>query len=213
MATLIELSDDTTTTSCCLMIVDYDVNFHMCRKGIWVGRRCQQRERIVLSYEHDPEVLYVGWSINGTTVLDPGYGTFTPPWGAPAPGTPDVTYQPEWTRSHTASLCAWNRAPRPVRCRSESLSESGRGIAAGSPRTGRGGLTEWGGGALAEGKARGGASLLGCPVETPAAIREGPARGTRRPGGAGARESPKPRGHGRAGGGAGRRRARPEGRC
>jgi hypothetical protein len=93
MATLIELSDDITTTGCSLTIVDYDVVFHLCRKGIWVGSRCQQRQRVVLSYEHDPEVLYVGWSINGTTVLDPGYGTFTPPWGAPAPGTPDVTYE------------------------------------------------------------------------------------------------------------------------
>jgi len=93
MATLLELSDEKTTTSCRLIIVNYDLVFNLCRKGIWVGRRCQQRERIVLSYEHDPEVLYVGWSINGTTVLDPGYGTFTPPWGAPAPGMPDVTYE------------------------------------------------------------------------------------------------------------------------
>ncbi|CAN5258294.1 hypothetical protein BH20ACT5_BH20ACT5_07220 [soil metagenome] len=86
MATPIELSDEVTTTGCDLVVIDYDQQPQLCRKGIWVGSQCQQSQRIVLSYEHDPEPLYVGWSINGTTVLDPGYGTFTPPGGSPAPG-------------------------------------------------------------------------------------------------------------------------------
>lgn len=93
MADLIELSDDVTTSDCSLVIADYTTDFQLCRSGIWLGTTCLQSQRVVLSYEHEPEPLYVGWSINGSTVLDPGYGTFTPPWGAPCPGDPDVTYQ------------------------------------------------------------------------------------------------------------------------
>jgi hypothetical protein len=94
MATLVELSNDVATTSCELQVVDYDHVRRLCRSGIWVGRRCEQRQRIVLSYEHDPEVLYVGWSINGTTVLDPGYGLPTDPRiPSYAPGMPDVRYE------------------------------------------------------------------------------------------------------------------------
>lgn len=90
-----------------------------------MGTTCLQSQRVVLSYGHDPEPLYVGWSINGSTVLDPGYGTFTPPWGAPAPGAPGVTYETgvDWlahrialsvgpgTEAHTVHVRVLHRGP------------------------------------------------------------------------------------------------------
>jgi hypothetical protein len=48
---------------------------------------------MTLAYEHTEEPLYVGWQINGTTVVDPGFSAGTPPWGAPCPGAPSVTYR------------------------------------------------------------------------------------------------------------------------
>jgi hypothetical protein len=89
---LVELSRTKHQTSAHLVIEDYDKHPTICRHGIWVGWSVTFTETVVLSFEHDPEELYVGWAINGTTVIDPGYSSGTPPWGYPAPGAPSVTY-------------------------------------------------------------------------------------------------------------------------
>jgi hypothetical protein len=90
---LIELSRTRNVTNCYLVTENYLKHPALCRFGVWIGWKCEFAETVVLSYEHDPEELYVGWSINGTTVIDPGYSSGTPPWGAPAPGAPSVTYR------------------------------------------------------------------------------------------------------------------------
>jgi hypothetical protein len=93
MAQLLEYSRvEPKTGQAQLIIMDYDQHPKLCRRGIWVGWLVEMRETVILSYEHDPEELYVGWSINGATVIDPGYssGTLYP---APAPGEPSVSYQ------------------------------------------------------------------------------------------------------------------------
>jgi len=57
-----------------------------CPSSIWVGERCEFKQHVVLSYEHDPEQLYVGWAINGSTVFDPGLSAGTRPEGDPVLG-------------------------------------------------------------------------------------------------------------------------------
>jgi hypothetical protein len=89
---LVELSRVRNQTSAHIITEDYNKNPRFCRHGVWIGWQVNFTETVVLSYEHDPEELYVGWAINGTTVVDPGYGSGTPPWGAPAPGDPSITY-------------------------------------------------------------------------------------------------------------------------
>jgi hypothetical protein len=89
---LVEHSRTKHETSVHLVIRDYDADRRLCRHGLWVGLKTTFTETVVLAYEHDPEELYVGWMINGTTVIDPGYSAGTPPWGQPAPGAPSVTY-------------------------------------------------------------------------------------------------------------------------
>jgi hypothetical protein len=93
MAQLVELSRTRSVTSSYVVTEDYTKKPTLCRSGVWVGLNSEFAETVVLSYEHDPEELYVGWSINGTTVIDPGYSAGTPPWGAPAPGDPSITYR------------------------------------------------------------------------------------------------------------------------
>jgi hypothetical protein len=79
-------------TGCTVVVEDYDCHPVLCRSGIWVGQRCDFIETVVLSYEHDPDPLYAGWAINGTTLIDPGLSPGTPPWGYPVPGVSGVTY-------------------------------------------------------------------------------------------------------------------------
>lgn len=90
---LVEVSRVRNTTGCHLVLEDYSKHPHLCRFGVWIGWRCSFAETVLLSYEHDPEELYVGWQINGTTIVDPGYSSGTPPWGSPAPGASSVTYR------------------------------------------------------------------------------------------------------------------------
>ena len=102
---LVELSRTRHHTGANFVIEDYGKHPRLCRHGVWVGWQTTFTETVLLSYEHDPENLYVGWAINGTTVLDPGYGTGTPPWGAPAPGDPSISYvTPVGGFSHRLSL-------------------------------------------------------------------------------------------------------------
>lgn len=81
-----------TVTNTYVVVEDYNRHPALCRFGVWVGLKREYVETYLLSYEHDPEELYVGWAINGTTVIDPGYSAGTPPWGEPVPGVPSVTY-------------------------------------------------------------------------------------------------------------------------
>jgi hypothetical protein len=90
---LVELSRTRSVTDCYVEIENYEKHPVLCRFGVWVGWRCNFAETVLLAYEHDPEELYVGWQINGTTVIDPGYSAGTPPWGSPAPSAPSVTYR------------------------------------------------------------------------------------------------------------------------
>jgi len=92
MPQLVELSDTRNGTTSSIVIDDYDQHPRLCRAGIWVGVRTEFSETIVLSYEHDAEELYVGWKLNGVSVIDPGYSSGTPPWGFSVPGASDVTY-------------------------------------------------------------------------------------------------------------------------
>ena len=90
---LVELSRTRSVTDCYVEIENYEKHPVLCRFGVWVGWRCNFAETVLLAYEHDPEELYVGWQINGTTVIDPGYSAGTPPWGSPTPSAPSVTYR------------------------------------------------------------------------------------------------------------------------
>ena len=80
---LVEVSRTKSVTECYLITEDYTKHPALCRSGIWVGWKCSFAETVLLSYEHDPEELYVGWLINGTMVIDPGYSAGTPPWRTP----------------------------------------------------------------------------------------------------------------------------------
>jgi hypothetical protein len=116
---LIELSRNRNVTKSYVVTEDYTNKPTLCRSGVWVGLRSEFTETVVLSYEHDPEELYVGWSINGSVVIDPGYSAGTPPWGAPAPSDPSITYRcPVGGQFHRLSLsstpgsdqeCLWVR--------------------------------------------------------------------------------------------------------
>lgn len=111
---LVELSRSRAVTNGWLEIRNYDYR-ELCRQGIWVGWRSIFQETVVVSYEHDPEELYVGWQINGTTVIDPGYSPGTPPFGSPAPGESTVRYRcPEGGYMHRLALIS--TAGEPEHC-------------------------------------------------------------------------------------------------
>ena len=90
--TLSEISRTRNVTGSSIVIEDYNSHFRLCRSGIWVGLEETSTETVTISYEHTNE-LYVGWRINGVTIVDPGYSAGTPPWGSPVPGVPGVTYK------------------------------------------------------------------------------------------------------------------------
>ena len=94
-ASLVELSDTKSTTSEHPIVVDYGRGTPwLCRSGLWFGVQTEFIESVVLSYEHDPEDIYVGWALNGTVVSNPGFPPSYSPWipGIPVPGAPDVLY-------------------------------------------------------------------------------------------------------------------------
>ena len=90
--TLSEISRTRNITGSSIVTEDYDSHFRLCRSGIWVGVEDTFTETVTISYEHTNE-LYVGWKINGATIVDPGYSSGTPPWGSPVPGVPGVIYK------------------------------------------------------------------------------------------------------------------------
>ena len=88
---LSEINRTRNITGSSVVMENYDVNFRLCRYGIWIGLENTFTETVTVSYEHTDD-LYVGWRINGVTVVDPGYSAGTPPWGSPVPGVPGVVY-------------------------------------------------------------------------------------------------------------------------
>lgn len=90
--TLSEINRTRNFTGSSLVIEDYDKQFRLCRSGLWVGVENTFIETVTISYEHTGD-LYVGWRINGVTIVDPGYSSGTPPWGSPVPGVPGVIYK------------------------------------------------------------------------------------------------------------------------
>jgi hypothetical protein len=85
------VSDTTTNTGGHLVTEDYDRHPRACRHGVWIGWKETFTQTVTLAFEHAGHP-YVGWSINGTTVVDPGYGPVTQPPGDPCPGAPSVLY-------------------------------------------------------------------------------------------------------------------------
>src|SRR5262249_1463196 len=75
-----------------LVIEDYTKKHDLCRHRIWVGLEEDFSETVTFAFEHGNANLYIGWAINGTTVVDPGLGNGTPPQGLPCPGAPSVTF-------------------------------------------------------------------------------------------------------------------------
>lgn len=90
--TLSEINRIRHITGSSIVTEDYDSHFRLCRSGIWIGLENTFTETVTLSYEHTNE-LYVGWKINGVTIVDPGYSSGTPSWGSPVPGVPGVSYK------------------------------------------------------------------------------------------------------------------------
>jgi hypothetical protein len=88
---LVVLSDTKNIVSQGIIVIDYDKVHHFCRHGLWEGFQQVYTETVTLAYEHTVEE-YVGWRVNGTVVVDPGYSAGTPPWGAPLPGFPSVRF-------------------------------------------------------------------------------------------------------------------------
>jgi hypothetical protein len=90
---LVVVSDTKTIISQGIVIIDYDTApYHaLCRYGLWEGWQKLYTETVTLAYEHTVEE-YVGWQVNGLTIMAPGFSAGTPPWGAPLPGFPSVTY-------------------------------------------------------------------------------------------------------------------------
>jgi hypothetical protein len=88
---LVVVSDTTTATGGQVVVEDYNKHPAVCRSGVWMGWEKTFTETVILAYEHTEE-LYVGWSVNGVTVIDPGYGPIVNFPGNPCPGLPSVSY-------------------------------------------------------------------------------------------------------------------------
>ncbi len=112
---LVILSDSRTVTGHHTVVEDYNTHHVLCRFGIWVGCATDFIETVKLSYEHDPDPLYVGWALNGTIVSNPGFPPTIFPPGNPVPGAPDVLYMtPVDDLYHRISLTSTSGVP--TRC-------------------------------------------------------------------------------------------------
>ena len=85
------LSDTKSSTGGHLVTEDYDKHPRVCRHGVWIGWKETFSQTVTLAFEHTAHP-YVGWSVNGVTVIDPGYGPIVQPPGDPCPGAPSVLY-------------------------------------------------------------------------------------------------------------------------
>ncbi len=85
---LVELSRNRQPAGGGVVMVDYDAHPAVCRSGVWVGWQDNFPESVVLSYKHSADRFAIGWSLNGTDVIDPGYSSGTGPYGYPVPNAP-----------------------------------------------------------------------------------------------------------------------------
>jgi len=110
---LVVLNDTKTVTGHHTVVEDFTTHFALCRFGIWVGCETDFIETVTLSYEHDPDPLYVGWALNGTVVSTPGFPTTIFPPGNPVPGVSDVRYMtPVDGLYHRISLAGTSGMPQ-----------------------------------------------------------------------------------------------------
>jgi hypothetical protein len=106
------VSDTRSVTGGHLVFEDYDSHPRACRHGVWSGWKETFSQTVTLAFDH-VEHPYVGWSVNGVTVIDPGYGPFTQPPGVPCPGAPSVLYScPVGGLFHQISFTSSSGAPR-----------------------------------------------------------------------------------------------------
>jgi len=96
---LVVVSDTKTPTGRQRPVVrNYDQNPKPCRHGYWIGRQEDYVQTVTLEAKIDPERHpFIGFSVNGETVITPGKGPFTnplttPPGGQPCPGLPSVKF-------------------------------------------------------------------------------------------------------------------------
>jgi hypothetical protein len=93
---LIELSRSRDVTGSGVVVEDYTDHPTLCRYGVWVGTRTFFTERVVLSFEHDPDPLNVTWRLqDAENPLNPPYD-FTP--NGPVIGAPGIRYS--WPVDH-----------------------------------------------------------------------------------------------------------------
>jgi hypothetical protein len=88
---LVVVDDSKSPTGGHVVVEDYDEHPRPCRRGLWIGWKETFSQRVTLAFER-PGHPYVGWSLNGVTVIDPGSGPFPRPPGEPCPGQPSVLY-------------------------------------------------------------------------------------------------------------------------
>lgn len=88
---LVVESDVRTVTGGHLVTEDYDRHPRPCRHGIWIGWQQTFTQTVTLSFQHSGHP-YVGWSVDGQMLVDPGGGSVTQPPGDPLPGIQGVVY-------------------------------------------------------------------------------------------------------------------------
>jgi hypothetical protein len=88
---LVVLSNTRTPTGGQRLVVrNYDQNPRPCRSGYWIGRQENFSQTVTLAWEHSEEGHpYIGWSVNGETVMDPGGDPLVL---EPCPGLASVRY-------------------------------------------------------------------------------------------------------------------------
>lgn len=90
---LIEVSSTKTPAGDSPFIEDYNQHPALCREGVWMGLKHSYTQEVRLSFEHsDHPEYYVGWSVNGATIEDPGYDFDTSISGAAVPGIPSLAF-------------------------------------------------------------------------------------------------------------------------
>ena len=94
---LVLMSDTKLAKSERLVVRNYDQNPQPCRRGYWIGWQKNFEQTVTLAADIDPERHpFIGFSVNGETVVKPGKGPFTtaatPPGGEPCPGLPSVRF-------------------------------------------------------------------------------------------------------------------------
>ncbi|MGJ5667567.1 hypothetical protein QLG13_06825 [Rhodococcus aetherivorans] len=96
---LVEKSRERSEAGRHFVIEDYTKTPSLCRRGVWVGRRVDFSETVLMSFEHGQDDLSVGWIVNGAAVSPAGYY-------APCQGVPTIRYRcpGDGRNLHTISL-------------------------------------------------------------------------------------------------------------